>query len=91
MAEKSNKVAAIGTEVFRYSRGDEVRVYDLRMVPGGTELWRVTTQAGQLARSVKESDFKESEAAAAYFLEIERTLTAGGWHQLSAFTLRPGS
>ncbi len=90
MVEKSHTVGAIGTEVFRYSRGDEVRAYDLRIVPGGTELWRVTTQAGQPARSVMESDFKESDAAASYFLEIERTLTAGGWHQESAFTLRPG-
>ena len=33
---------APGGEVFRYSRDGDVRIYSLRVVAGGTELWRVT-------------------------------------------------
>jgi hypothetical protein len=31
-----------GGEVFRYSRDGDVRIYSLRVVASGTEVWRVT-------------------------------------------------
>ena len=68
-------------EIFRYRRKDEVRVYDLRIVPGGTELWRVTSRPGQPDAEIKEDEFKSRETALECFAEIERALTAGGWRE----------
>ena len=87
MSEKERPPA--GTEMFRYGRGDQVRIYKLRVVAGGTELWRVTEQAGREDTWIKEEDFRDSEAAARYIEEIERALTAGGWRQVSEFQLPP--
>ena len=78
-----------GAEIFRYSRGDDVRVYRLRIVAGGTELWRITERPGQPDSVIKEEDFKSADVAARYFAEVERTLTAGGWRLVSRFTLSP--
>ena len=78
---------ASGGEVFRYSRGDEVRIYSLHVVAGGTELWRVTVRPGQPDLAIKEEDFKSADVAARYFEEIERTLTAGGWRPVSGFRI----
>lgn len=69
-------------EVFRYRRGDVVRVYKLRVVAGGTEFWRFTHAEGQAAVAVKEDDFNDVDAATRFFEEVERTLTAGGWRLL---------
>jgi hypothetical protein len=66
-------------EALRYWRGDQVRIYNLHVVAGGVELWRVTERAGQPAGSVKETDFTQPEAAALFLEEVKRTLTAGGW------------
>jgi hypothetical protein len=68
-------------EVFRYARGDEVRIYSFHVVPGGTELWRVTERVGQPAESVMETTFRRSEEAAAFLEEVTRALTAGGWRR----------
>ena len=76
-----------GGEVFRYSRREEVRIYHLRVVAGGTELWRVTVRPGQPDSAIKEEDFKSADVAARYFEEIERALTAGGWRLVSGFRL----
>jgi hypothetical protein len=78
---------ASGGEVFRYSRGDEVRIYSLRVIKGGTELWRVTVRPGQPDASIKEENFRSADVAARYFGEVERTLTAGGWRKVSEFQL----
>ena len=78
---------ASGREVFRYKRGDDVRIYSLHVVAGGTELWRVTVRPGQPNGVIKEEDFKSADVAARYFQEIERTLTAGGWREVSRFKL----
>jgi hypothetical protein len=75
------------TEVFRYSRGDQVRVYRLEVVSGGTALWRVTERQGQANCWIKEDDFQSAEVAGRYLEEIERTLTAGGWRCVSEFQL----
>ena len=48
---------APGHEVLRCSRGDETRIYDLRVVPGGAELWRTTEVGGAEAEAVKECHF----------------------------------
>ena len=74
-------------EMFRYQRGDDVRVYYLRVVPAGTELWRVTERAGQPPSAVKEDDFTHADVCAQYVKEVERSLTAGGWRLVSEFKL----
>ncbi len=66
-------------ELFRYTRGIELRIYVLRVGAGATELWRITHAAGQPVRSVLETAFSGSAEAAAFIEEVERTLTAGGW------------
>lgn len=70
-------------EVFRFCRGADVRIYHIRVVPGGIELWRVTVRHGEPDSSIKEDHFQSADAAAAFFEEIERTLTAGGWRPVS--------
>jgi hypothetical protein len=76
-----------GREVFRYRRGDDVRIYSLRVAAGATELWTVTVRPGQPDSAIKEEDFKSADVAARYFQEIERTLTAGGWREISRLRL----
>ena len=76
---------ASGGEVFRYGRGDEIRIYSLHVVAGGTELWRVTVRPGRPDAAIKEEDFTSVDVALRYFEEIERTLTAGGWRSVSGF------
>lgn len=75
--------AASAFEVLRYRREDEVRIYSLRVIDGGAELWRVTLGPGQAEASIKEDDFTSADAAAQFFEEIERTLVAGGWRKSS--------
>jgi hypothetical protein len=82
----SENERAPGGEVFRYSRDGDVRIYSLRVVAGGTELWRVTVVPGEPASAMLEEHFKSAEVAAGqYFEEIERVLTAGGWREVSRF------
>jgi hypothetical protein len=69
-------------EVFRYSRGEAVRIYSLHVIAGGTELWRVTVRPGQPDSAVKEEDFTSADMAARYIEEIVRTLVAGGWREV---------
>jgi len=78
---------APGDEVFRYSRDSDVRIYNLRIVTGGTELWRITVVPGEPDSAILEEHFKSAEVAALYFEEIERALIAGGWRELSRFRL----
>ena len=66
-------------EVLRVTRDDETRVYHLRVVAGGAELWRTTEVPGREAASVKETHFNDAEAAAEFLDEVRRTLRAGGW------------
>lgn len=68
-----------GHEVLRCTRGSETRIYRLRAVPDGAELWRTTEQSGAESQSVKECDFKGSEEASQFLEEVRRTLVAGGW------------
>lgn len=68
-----------GGEVFRYRRGEDIRIYRLRVIEGGIELWRITIRSGQLDVSIKEDDFRSADAAARFFEEVQRSLTAGGW------------
>ena len=65
--------------LFRYERGDEVRIYNLRVVPHGVELWRVTEVEGVQTTSVKESDLSSTDEARDLIHDIERSLEAGGW------------
>jgi hypothetical protein len=81
-----NEGASSG-EVFRYRRGDELRIYTLHVVSHGTELWRVRMRPGQPDSATKEEDFRSADAAARYFEEVARTLTAGGWREVSRFQL----
>jgi hypothetical protein len=68
-------------EAFRYRRGDALRIYNLHVVAGGVELWRVTETPDRPLETVKETDFRGPEAAARFLEEVERTLTAGGWRR----------
>ena len=68
-------------EVLRCERGDEMRIYSLRGVPGGAELWRVTELPGEAPSSVKECGFTTPEEAAEFLDEVRRTLRAGGWQE----------
>jgi len=70
-------------ELFRYERGDEVRIYNLRVVPPGAELWRVTEVAGQEPTSIREANLASTEEAIELLHDIERSLKAGGWTQTS--------
>jgi hypothetical protein len=69
-------------ELFRYTRGLDVRSYVLRVMPGVTELWRITHASGRPAQSIMETSFTGADEAAAFIEEVERTLTAGGWRRL---------
>jgi hypothetical protein len=71
-------------ELFRYTRGMQLRIYVLRVAPGATELWRMTEVAGQPTQSIMETTFTGSEEAAEFIEEVERTLTAGGWRRLDS-------
>jgi hypothetical protein len=68
-------------EVLRCTRGDETRIYGLRVVPHGAELWRITESPGEAPRSVKESDFSDPEQTSQFLEEVRRTLKAGGWQE----------
>jgi hypothetical protein len=69
-------------ELFRYTRGLDLRIYVLRVLPGATELWRITEAPGQPSHSIMETSFTGADEAAAFIAEVERTLTAGGWRPL---------
>lgn len=71
-------------EVFRYGRGDEVRVYRFHVVPGGTELWRITQRPGEPDAQVMETTFTRATDAALFLEEVTRTLIAGGWRQVES-------
>ena len=79
----TENLGAPGREIFRYSREDDVRIYSLHVVAGGTELWRVTIRPGHPNSSIKEDDFSSADMAVQYFEEVKRTLTAGGWREVS--------
>ena len=69
-------------ELFRYRRGDELRIYQLRVVPGGAELWRLTATAGNPAAPLKEDDFTSLDEAVQTIEELKVRLRAGGWQEL---------
>jgi hypothetical protein len=70
-------------ELFRYEKAGRVRIYNLRAVTNGAELWMVSAKTGKLADSKKKTTFDNPAHAVIFLEEIERTLTAGGWRRLS--------
>jgi hypothetical protein len=68
-------------DVGAFTRGDETRIYRLRVLPEGAELWRVTEGPSGQVESIKETLFKGSEEAGIFLEEVQRALTAGGWRQ----------
>ena len=66
-------------EVLRVARGNETRTYNLRVVPGGAELWRITESDDNPTRSIKECEFTSSEETSKFLEELRRALVAGGW------------
>jgi hypothetical protein len=68
-------------QVLRCTRGDETRIYGLRVVCSGAELWRVTECPGAKTRSGKESDVKDPDKTSLFLEEVRRTLKAGGWQE----------
>ena len=81
MAAGHDEPAIQGHEVLRCTRGDETRIYRLRAVAGGAELWRITECPGETTRSVKESDFADPDTTSKFLEEVRRTLRAGGWQE----------
>jgi len=65
--------------LLEYRRGDETRVYNVRVVAEGAELWAVTEAPGRVPRSVKEGLFTSAVEALEFLDEVHRTLLAGGW------------
>ena len=68
-------------ELLRCTRGAETRIYSLRVVSDGAELWRVTEAPGETNRLVKESHFNGPDEAGRFLEEVRRTLKAGGWRE----------
>ena len=68
-------------QVLRCTRGNETRIYSLRVVPDGVELWRVVEVFGEVSVSVKESDFTDADETSEFLEEVRRTLKAGGWDE----------
>ena len=66
-------------ELFRFQKADELRVYNLRVIPGGAELWRTTTRGDEPPTSIKEDDFTHAEQVIDTVRELEQRLRAGGW------------
>jgi len=66
-------------DLFSCERGDEIRTYAMRVVPGGAELWRMTESPEDGIQSMKEGDFKSSEEALTFLEELRYALIAGGW------------
>ena len=67
--------------LLQYWRGDETRVYNVRVVAEGAELWAVTEAPGRVPRSVKEGLFTSAAEALEFLDEVHRTLLAGGWRE----------
>ena len=65
--------------LLEYRRGDETRVYNVRVVAEGAELWAVTEAPGRVPRSVKEGLFTSAAEALEFLDEVHRALLAGGW------------
>jgi hypothetical protein len=68
-------------ELLRYHRGDETRIYNLRVVSDGAELWRITECVDEEPRFVKECHFTDADEASQLIEEVRRTLIAGGWQE----------
>jgi hypothetical protein len=81
MATGHDEPAIQGHEVLRCTRGDETRIYRLRAVADGAELWRITECPGEKTRAVKESEFRDPETTSRFLEEVRRTLRAGGWQE----------
>jgi hypothetical protein len=68
-------------EVLRCTRGDQTRLYDLRIVSDGVELWRTIESPGEPPVSIRESHFTDPDETASFIDEVRRTLRAGGWQE----------
>jgi hypothetical protein len=80
-AHGSDVTSTDAREILRYKRGEETRIYNLRSVSDGAELWRVTELPGEPASSLRECLLKTPEEAAELLEEVRRTLIVGGWEQ----------
>ena len=70
-------------ELFRYGKAGRVRIYNLRVVSNGTELWVVASTAGRVLSSTKKATFSNPDEMAVVLEDVERTLAVGGWRRLS--------
>jgi hypothetical protein len=68
-------------EVLRCARGGETRIYNLHVVSGGAELWRITVSVEAGTSSIRECEFTSSEETSKFLEELRRALVAGGWRQ----------
>ena len=68
--------------LLQYKRGEETRVYNVRVVADGAELWAVTEAPGKVPRAVKEGLFTSADETLEFLEEVRRTLMAGGWREI---------
>jgi hypothetical protein len=81
MAADDDEPDALVHEILRCTRGDETRIYTLRVVSNGVELWRIIESPGANPRSIKESHFTDVDETSQFLDEVRRTLRAGGWRE----------
>jgi hypothetical protein len=76
-------VASTGfREVFRYEKRGKIRIYNLRVARGGTELWVVSSKAGGVSDSKKKMIITHPEEVPIVLGDVERTLRTGGWREI---------
>ncbi len=66
-------------EKLRYRKGRKTRIYNLRDVADGTELWVVTEEPGKEAKSRNMLRFENSDDIGPFLEDVERELRTGGW------------
>ena len=69
-------------ELFRYEKAGRVRIYNLRAVSHGAELWVASSKAGKVTASRKLMTFNNPDEATIVQEDVEQTLRAGGWREI---------
>lgn len=68
-------------DIAQFGRGGETRIYRLRRLPGGAELWRITETPGEATQTIRETRFTSAEETGQFLEEMRRALRAGGWRE----------
>jgi len=70
-------------EVLRYRKAGRIRVYSLRMLDRGAELWVAVGKAGRLGQAKKRVQFSASDDVSVFLEDVEQTLRRGEWTRLT--------